>query len=88
MGAVDVSPDGGFLHRSVFGGADRVKEPNDSGTASSWILRGVKEELAGGMASVMHSTRSQSVSGDQRSALVWPALRVVLDGVGICRRSP
>jgi hypothetical protein len=50
MGAVDVSRDGGFLHRSVFGGAARVNEPIHSGTASFGILRGVKEELVGGMA--------------------------------------
>ena len=50
IGAVDVSPDGGFLHRSVFGGAARVNDPIHSGTASSGMLRGVNEELAGGMA--------------------------------------
>ena len=51
MGAVDVSREGGFLHRSVFGGAARVKDPIHSGTTSYGMLRGVKEELAGGMAS-------------------------------------
>jgi hypothetical protein len=50
MGAVDVSRDGGFLHRSVFGGAARVNEPIHSGTASFGIFSGVKEELVGGMA--------------------------------------
>ena len=50
MGAVDVSPEGGFLQRSVFGGAARVNAPNHSGTTSSGILRGVKDSLAGCMA--------------------------------------
>jgi len=49
IGAVDVSPVGGFLQRSVFGGAARVKEPSHSGTTSFGTLRGVKEELAGVM---------------------------------------
>lgn len=44
-----MSLDGGFLHRSVLGGAARVKEPIHSGTTSLEIFRGVKEELAGGM---------------------------------------
>lgn len=51
MGAVDVSRDGGFLHRSVFGGAAMVNEPIHSGTTSLGMFNGVKEELAGGMAS-------------------------------------
>lgn len=49
---MEVSLDGGFLHRSVFGGADIVKDPIHSGTASFGMLRGVKDELVGGMASV------------------------------------
>jgi hypothetical protein len=52
MGAVDVSRDGGFLHRSVFGGAAMVNDPIHSGTTSLGMFSGVKEELVGGMASV------------------------------------
>jgi hypothetical protein len=51
MGAVDVSREGGFLHKSVLGGAATVKEPIHSGTTSCGMFNGVKEELAGGMAS-------------------------------------
>ena len=65
-----------------------MKASSHSGTTLSWILRGVKDELAGGMASVMRSMRSRSVSGDQRSASVCFVLRVVFDGVCICSRSP
>jgi hypothetical protein len=52
MGAVDVSRDGGFLQRSVFGGAAMVNDPIHSGTTSLGMFSGVKEELVGGMASV------------------------------------
>jgi hypothetical protein len=52
MGAVDVSREGGFLHKSVFGGAAMLKEPIHSGTTSLGMFNGVKEELVGGMASV------------------------------------
>lgn len=58
MGAVEVSREGGFLQRSVFGGAARVKDPIHSGTTSLGMLRGVKEELAGGMASGLASMRA------------------------------
>lgn len=51
IGAVDVSREGGFLQRSVFGRATKVNDPIHSGTASFATLRGVKEELAGGMIS-------------------------------------
>jgi hypothetical protein len=51
MGAVNVSREGGFLHRSVFGGAAMVKDPIHSGTTSFGTFRGVNEELVGGMAS-------------------------------------
>jgi hypothetical protein len=50
-GQVAVSIDGGFLHRSVFGGAVTENLPMYSGTTSSAMFSGVKEELAGGMAS-------------------------------------
>lgn len=49
MGAVDVSLDGGFLQRSVFGGAARVKDPIHSGTTSFVMFSGVNDELVGGM---------------------------------------
>lgn len=48
-GAVDVSREGGFLHKSVFGGAASVNDPIYSGTTSFGTLRAVKEELAGGI---------------------------------------
>jgi hypothetical protein len=67
MGAVDVSREGGFLQRSVFGGAARVNDPNHSGTTSSGILRGVKDSLAGGMASSF--ALDALVYGTRRSAL-------------------
>jgi hypothetical protein len=57
MGAVDVSRDGGFLHRSVFGGAASVNDPIHSGTTSFGMLRGVKEELEGGMAASCNCNR-------------------------------
>lgn len=50
MGAVEVSRDGGFLHKSVLGGAARVNDPIHSGTTSFGMFRGVKEDPAGGMA--------------------------------------
>jgi hypothetical protein len=46
---VDVSREGGFLHRSVFGGAASVNDPMYSGTTSLGTLRAVKDELAGGI---------------------------------------
>lgn len=50
MGAVDVSREGGFLHRSELGGAARVNESMNSGRRSSLSkLSGVKEERSGGM---------------------------------------
>jgi hypothetical protein len=49
IGAVDVSRDGGFRHRSVFGGAESVKEPIQLGTGCGWLSR-VKEEDEGGIA--------------------------------------
>jgi hypothetical protein len=50
MGAVDVSRLGGLRHRSVLGGAVRVKDPIHSGTASLAMLSAVKDDLSGGMA--------------------------------------
>lgn len=73
-----MSPEDGLLHRSVFGGATRVKESSHSGTTSSSMLRGMKESLAGGISSVMRSMRSRSVGGDERSAWLCSVLRVVL----------
>ena len=46
---MDVSREGGFLHRSVFGGAASVNDPMYSGTTSLGTLRAVKDELAGGI---------------------------------------
>lgn len=68
IGAVDTSPDGGFLHRSVFGGAAKVKDPSHSGTASSGTLRGVKEELAGGIVSRAGKGEARVVGGVASSA--------------------
>lgn len=48
---MDVSREGGFLHRSVLGGAARLKDPIYSGRpASLGRFRAVKDELSGGMA--------------------------------------
>jgi hypothetical protein len=69
IGAVMVSREGGFLHKSVFGAAAMVKEPIQFGTASSPIFTGVNEELAGGMASVGSATAGAKMLGwRQRSA--------------------
>ena len=46
---MDVSREGGFLHRSVFGGAASVNDPMYSGTTSLGTVRAVKDELAGGI---------------------------------------
>lgn len=51
MGAVEVSLLGGLRQRSVFGGADREKEPIHSGTAELETFSAVNEELSGGIAS-------------------------------------
>jgi hypothetical protein len=67
MGAVEVSREGGFLHKSEFGGAARVKDPIYSGTASFGTLSGVKEVLAGGMVlSVARADGRGTVLGDRR----------------------
>lgn len=45
-----MSRDGGFLHRSVFGGAARLNDPIYSGSAASLgQFKAVKQELSGGM---------------------------------------
>lgn len=46
-----MSCEGGFLHRSVFGGATIVNESIHCGTTSWAVFNGMNEELAGGMAS-------------------------------------
>lgn len=47
IGAVEVSPVGGFLQRSVLGGANNTKEPIYSGMASSDTFSALKDPLAG-----------------------------------------
>jgi hypothetical protein len=89
-----VSPEGGFLQRSVFGDAAREKDPKHAGTTSSGMLRGVKEELAGGIASLLlRSMRSRPVLGYQRSSFLLRSsgLRVLCAYVyvtkGVCSSS-
>lgn len=56
IGAVEVSRDGGFLHRSVLGGAARLNKPIYSGnTESGGQFSAVNDELSGGIAGLKAS---------------------------------
>jgi hypothetical protein len=47
---VDVSRDGGFLQRSVLGGAARLNEPMNSGSSASLgQFKAVKQDVSGGI---------------------------------------
>lgn len=50
IGAVEVSLEGGFRQRSVFGGAPKSNEPIHCGTDSRGVFRALNEDLSGGIA--------------------------------------
>ena len=65
IGAVEVSREGGFLHRSVLGGAARLNKPIYSGsTESGGQFSAVNDELSGGMA---WDDSSRSLWGGKRT---------------------
>ena len=60
IGAVEVSRDGGFLHRSVLGGAARLNKPIYSGsTESGGQFSAVNDELSGGIAGLSQSLQEE-----------------------------
>ena len=58
IGAVEVSRDGGFLQRSVLGGAARLKKPISGGsTESGGQFSAVNDELSGGIVRRLRTKR-------------------------------